>query len=139
MWLAGEFCRAVARAPGPLHRGAPSRNGPENDFWSLVGFAPHLSCLVSIFSLPHRSLVSLFPSTIPCYAIDSRTSLRIGRVIPIPFPYAALTVRTIANTTAIAPSRARLLFTQSYPFSLMDNVFYLPENFSYMAWILLYI
>lgn len=60
-----------------------------------------------LFSLlPHCSLISLFPGTIPYYTIDSRTSLPHGRVTPLvhkPLCHCPMrNLPTAANVTPIA-------------------------------------
>jgi hypothetical protein len=118
---------AVAHAPAhPTHRCIPFRSETNSNFWSLVGFTTTYYTISFLKSRPHSLpslivlFVSLFPSSIPCYTIDSRTSLRNGRVILLvhrPSHHGVMALRrhspTITNATAIAPLLARLFYSVS--------------------------
>ena len=104
VWLAGKFCRAVARPPARQipERGFRLETAPKSTFGALWA--------LRLLTIPtHFSFLSLFPNLIPYFTIDPRTPFRNGRMIPLmhrlPPHYL---IRHLADATAIGPLCVRL-------------------------------
>ena len=120
---------------------APSGNGPRSQFLeprtasSVLTTLPihfSLACLVSILSPPRPPLLSCrlpLSLLIPYYTIDSRTSLDTfdTQASESAIPYAALTYEGKRDSHYT-------LYTQPYPFPLMDDVSHSPYIFTYIPW-----
>jgi hypothetical protein len=102
-----DFCRVEVRAP--QRPGAPSGNGPQTIFWTPRGLRPH-----SLYHPSFPIVLLLPPSQYERYRYrtDSCTSplrpdervISSGSQASGPLPHGYLL--TIADATAIAPSRA---------------------------------